>query len=99
VGQIAGYLCTGRLPGKPTASGRLSAAIEHFWAILEIFGREKGLRHARKHLSAYAAHAGRDHAEPLRSRLVTTIDAREVPDLLAMIFETQSDSAEMDQAA
>ncbi len=47
-------------------------------------GERAGLRHARKHLSAYAEHAGAPGS--LRLRLVTTDDAREAFALLSQAF-------------
>jgi hypothetical protein len=53
-------------------------------------GPQAGLRHARKHLSAYCDHAGALASEAgraLRLRLVTTEDAREARALLARAFD------------
>lgn len=87
VGQIADRL-RGHTPTLPTAAERLSAALEHLEVILSIFGREKGLRHARKHLGAYVDHGGPPSAAraALRQRLVTTDAVADVPPLLASAF-------------
>jgi nifR3 family TIM-barrel protein len=95
VGQIAAFLETRNLPPPPPRSERFDAALTHFFAILSAFGTEKGLRHARKHLGAYAE---RNCADPLRSaelrqRLVTTVDAEAVPDLLAAVFAEENDTS------
>ena len=100
VGRIAAFLKTGRMSPLPSAAERLDAACEHFAAILEMFGAERGLRHARKHLSAYAAQAcgTGPAAADLRGRLVTTPDPRAVPYLLSDLF-VRSDETSRIQAA
>ena len=98
VGRIAGYLRTGVAPPLPHASARLEAALEHYRAILALFGADKGLRHARKHLAAYAEHALAERSPTLRSRLVTTTDPRDVPGLLSQVFD-MAGSYPLEQAA
>ena len=100
VGQIAAELDTGVPLPAPPATTRLAAALEHVATILDLFGVEKGLRHARKHLSAYAeiAGGGRAGAQELRTRLVTATDHRMIPALLAAVFEVD-DRASLDCAA
>ncbi len=84
VGQVAGFLRTGLLPPEPGPDARWDAACAHLDAILSAFGADKGLRHARKHLAAYAERAGAPAA--VRERLVTTAEPREVPRLLCSAF-------------
>ena len=66
-----------------------------------MFGVDKGLRHARKHLSAYAEHAGGDAARQaeLRDRLVTTADPHEAVRLLNAVFDGGDDVAAFGAAA
>jgi nifR3 family TIM-barrel protein len=74
VGQIAVALA-GRSYREPTPAEKTEAAVEHYEALLSLFGREAGLRHARKHLAAYADAAREDGAgvaEAERLTLVTT---------------------------
>lgn len=91
VGQLSSYLAAGRVPPEPSQPVKLAAALEHYESLLTDFGRTKGVRHARKHLAAYADHVGT--AEPRhrarRSRLVTSDDPREVTRLLSEIFDTR----------
>jgi tRNA-dihydrouridine synthase B len=68
----------------PTLSERRDAALEHLEALLSFFGAATGLRHARKHLSAYAEKAGASAAH--RLRLVTCEDPRRARSLLAEAF-------------
>jgi tRNA-dihydrouridine synthase len=86
VGRIAGFLRTGVMPPLPSRAARLDTALEHFDAILSTFGDHKGLRHARKHLAAYAERAGIGPDADLRRRLVTTTEAAEVRCLLGAVF-------------
>ena len=69
----------------PTPGARQEAALEHFDTLLSLFGRHAGLRHARKHLSAYAEKAGAPPA--LRLALVTSEDSNLARRLLAEAFE------------
>ena len=88
VGQIARGLASGSLPDMPPLSLRQSAALEHYDGLLSLYGHKIGIRHARKHLAAYADH----HAEPVhftqdrRLRLLTSTNPDEVRLLLAEIF-------------
>jgi tRNA-dihydrouridine synthase len=90
VGDIAHFLARGvsRRPLAPEA--RLGAALEHYETLLSAFGVAQGLRHARKHLAAYAEHAsvasGRALDAGLRHRLVTSDNPGEVRALLADFF-------------
>ena len=88
VGQVAEALATGRGPPPPAATERRETALEHYDAILSLFGMAKGVRHARKHLCAYGEEEGRLGPVPegLRRRLAVTEDAREVRRLLRELF-------------
>jgi tRNA-dihydrouridine synthase B len=83
VGMIAQGL-QGAVCRLPDLAVRRDAALEHFEALLILFGAAAGLRHARKHLSAYAEKAGSpaDH----RLRLVTCEDPAQARSLLADAF-------------
>lgn len=90
VGDIAHALAYGA-PRDPLPSEiRLSAALEHYETLLSAFGVAQGLRHARKHLAAYAdqaaAQAGARLDAALRLRLVTSDDPAEARRLLATAF-------------
>ena len=84
VGEIARAIDAGTPLGQPPLSLRRDAALEHFDALLGLFGSYAGLRHARKHLSAYAEKAG---APPThRLALVTCENAVKARELLAGAF-------------
>lgn len=83
--HLAGLPCA-EVPDAPT---RHAVALEHYCTLLSMMGIEKGLRHARKHLAAYAAQAPRFDAD-LRSRLVTSESPAEVESLLGILFEADA---------
>ncbi len=88
VGEIATGLAGGHF-NQPSPSERAEAALEHYQGLLRLFGERSGLRHARKHLAAYADHArpeGGVGAARDRLRLVTSEDVHEVRRLIAQLF-------------
>ena len=89
VGAVAQALKTGAPLAEPSVDARREAALAHIEWLLTALGRTAGLRHARKHLSAYAEKAGAP--ETLRRALVTSEDADEALRLLARAFAPQSD--------
>jgi nifR3 family TIM-barrel protein len=92
VGEVAAHF-DGVAYTPPSAALRRDAAIEHYDGLLDLLGPATGLRHARKHLAAYATHAraadGRADAAD-RLRLVTSENPNEVRQLLAAFFDVQS---------
>jgi tRNA-dihydrouridine synthase B len=89
VGDIAHFLDAGQRRPAPSLSARLEAALEHFEGLLTSMGASVGLRHARKHLAAYAEHAPDDRAgrkAELRRGLVSASRPDDVRDLLARLF-------------
>lgn len=87
VGAIAAGLA-GQEPRQISGGDKADAAVEHLQTLVSAMGPGTGLRHARKHLSAYAQHAGAPEA--LRLRLVTTDNATEAEQILRDVFETQT---------
>ncbi|GJD48424.1 tRNA-dihydrouridine synthase B [Methylobacterium crusticola] len=85
VGAIAAGL-SGRAAPEPDAAARAELAAEHYAGLLALYGARMGVRHARKHLAAYADHAG-GLAPAERARLVTTTDPDEALRLLRRAFE------------
>jgi len=71
---------------EPSVVERLRAAVEHLESLIETMGAHSGLRHARKHLAAYAEFAGAESADPRRQRLVTTDETAEALSLLESLF-------------
>ena len=85
VGGISRALDDGGLWREPRPEERREAALEHFDWLVGKLGPRAGLRHARKHLAAYADQAGAD--ETLRRELVTGEDVPQNRRLLARAFD------------
>ena len=85
VGAVSRALAEGGPIRFPSREAMRDAALEHLdWLIGEL-GSGAGLRHARKHLAAYAETAGAPAF--LRRGLVTTDDPVRARDLLAQAFD------------
>jgi tRNA-dihydrouridine synthase B len=89
VGQIGAAL-RGHPALDPGPDIMTDAAVEHYEGLLSLYGRDVGIRHARKHLAAYADAAaesgfGIDAAE--RQSLVTTLDPKVATGLLRRIYD------------
>lgn len=88
VGQIGAALA-GSIVQQPDLAGRHALAVEHYEGLLSLMGREQGVRHARKHLAAYAddALAAGGPDEPVaRRELVTTTEPRRALAALAALY-------------
>jgi nifR3 family TIM-barrel protein len=84
-----GRALAGEAFAPPPRAARAEAAAEHLDSLLLRMGRDRGLRHARKHLAAYAADAGAPDA--IARALVTTPDAALAGRLLAEAFAAGGD--------
>jgi nifR3 family TIM-barrel protein len=94
VGDIGHFLAQGNERSQPPTRVRRDAALEHYETLLSLLGVRQGLRHARKHLAAYAEHASGANsarAAALRLRLVTSEDPSSVKRLLAEAFADTDD--------
>jgi nifR3 family TIM-barrel protein len=87
VGAISHALSSGRPLDELSASERRDDALEHLDSLLSTMGERAGLRHARKHLAAYAE-AERAPAH-LRRELVTTDDPERAKALIAEAFDDE----------
>jgi tRNA-dihydrouridine synthase B len=84
-----GRALIGRPMPDPTPDEMQAAVLEHYEGLLALYGRETGVRHARKHLAAYADHAAvigfcPDAQE--RLALVTSDDPNLVFAILGRLF-------------
>jgi tRNA-dihydrouridine synthase B len=86
VGEVAHYLASGERRETPVHA-RKAAALEHYDTLLDLYGPSQGLRHARKHLAAYALHSPMPHAPELRRRLVTSENTNAVKSMLNELFD------------
>jgi nifR3 family TIM-barrel protein len=88
VGQVGAALA-GAAVREPSDAEKTAAAIEHYEGLLSLFGRDIGVRHARKHLAAYAEMA-RDSGAGLNERdrltLVTTTEPAAAVALLRRLY-------------
>ena len=88
VGEIAASL-RGDVSVPPSGARRLDAALAHYEALLSGLGVETGIRHARKHLVAYARCAIEDGFavdEGVPQRLATGENVGEIRALLARLW-------------
>lgn len=88
VGDIAHFLTNGQARQPISHAERKSAALEHFETLLERFGAVQGVRHARKHLAAYADHAGVIDGTSMRQRLVRLECPAAIRSTLRQLFES-----------
>lgn len=89
VGKIGAALA-GTPWRSPSPAERADAAIEHYETLLGLYGRDVGIRHARKHLAGYADRAAADGlglSRPERAELVTTTSPARAAGLLRRLFE------------
>ena len=79
------------LPARPVSNEeRCAIAIEHYRELLTLYGVSMGVRHARKHLAAYAMHAMGSafdaRAQVIHAALVRSERPAQVEDLLVRAF-------------
>ena len=90
IGQLARGLESTAEPAGPEAAERQDAALSHYQSLLAGFGIARGLRHARKHLAAYARCARADGfvvTDDTAARLVSSEDHECVSRLLASLWD------------
>lgn len=76
---------------EPSAAEKVEAIIEHYEGILASYGKRVGVRHARKHLAAFADHArarGHHIEAAFRDELVTTEEPARVLEILEGAFSS-----------
>jgi tRNA-dihydrouridine synthase B len=97
-GQLAHYFATGIRQAPPRLSEQLALVSVLYGEMLGHYGREIGLRHARKHLgwtldAAAATVSAPDHTlKAARSRVLTATDPATVLRLLAEAFDEFGDA-------
>lgn len=91
-GQIAAALATGIDPGPPALERQWQIASQHYHAMLAAYGRDLGVRVARKHIGWYLESSGCpvEHARRWRGVLCRADDPTQVTRGLAAFYdETQ----------
>lgn len=95
VGQIGAAL-EGRTIPDPDPEVMAEIAVEHYEGLLGLYGETTGIRHARKHLAAYAEAAiasGFPVPPAVRTGLVTSDEPRTVIALLRSLYGQQERDA------
>ncbi|KLK92212.1 dihydrouridine synthase [Microvirga vignae] len=95
VGQIGAAL-QGRTIVEPSPEEKTDLALEHYEGLLSLYGVHVGVRHARKHLAAYAeaaVEAGFHVPQHVRMGLVTSDDPNIVTSLLRSLYTQQEKEA------
>ncbi len=85
--EIAHVLYGTPAPVIPQGQARADLMIEHYEAILTFYGRDLGIRTARKHLSWYLEEAG---ATSRRAEIVTSGDPAQVIRLIRASFDSSA---------
>jgi nitronate monooxygenase len=88
VGRIGAALA-GQRASDPAPETKTAAILEHYEGLLTLYGRETGIRHARKHLAAYADEAfaqGFSISPGERRELVTSDDPTAVARILGRLY-------------
>lgn len=95
VSQIGAAL-QGRVMAEPSPAEKTDLAVEHYEGLLSLYGANVGIRHARKHLAAYAEaamEAGFHVPQQVRMGLVTSDDPNIVTTLLRSLYTRQEKEA------
>ena len=100
-GRIARYLATGRDPGAPDDATQAATVAAHYEAMLAHYGRDLGMRNARKHLVWVIEHRVVDDArrKTWRSRVCGTDDPAVVLRGIAELHRTPAELAGVARAA
>jgi tRNA-dihydrouridine synthase B len=88
VGDVAHFLAHGEARAETPLAARKHAVLEHFETLLEMLGVGHGVRHARKHLAAYANWAGVRDGAALRQRLVRLDCPIAIRSALGQLFDS-----------
>lgn len=94
-GRIGAALKTGTDPGEPDLAAQSGIAIGHVEAMLVHYGRELGLKNARKHIGWYLERSGRDESvvKSWRRKLCTNDNAADVLSDLKDFFDDALEQA------
>lgn len=89
--QIQDYLRTGSHTPEPCLDGRCASLIQHYEALLSHYGREQGVRIARKHI-AWSLHGLRG-ANAFRERINKIAEPEDVQKEIRQIFAENAEAA------
>lgn len=88
IGQIGAAL-QGKAVVEPSSEEKTELALEHYEGLLSLYGEHVGIRHARKHLAAYAdaaAKSGFSVPQSVRVGLVTSNEPKAVMSRLRSLY-------------
>ncbi|PHQ72182.1 MAG: tRNA dihydrouridine synthase DusB [Sneathiella sp.] len=85
VAQVAAYLKSGKHLADPTFDEQKAVLLEHYDALLSLYGDEVGARVARKHLGWYATRL--PAGDQFRSKVVRMTDWRQVRDEISRFYD------------
>lgn len=85
--QVAHYLRTGEKISAPQLSQQLDVVLEHYDAMLELYGCENGVRVARKHVGWYSA--GMQHSAEFRFNANRSENPEEVKQMIRDFYHAQ----------
>jgi tRNA-dihydrouridine synthase B len=85
IAQISHYLTTGEKLPDPSSEQKLKTSLTHYDMLLDYFGKETGLKIARKHLSWYTK--GLRNSAALRAEINISEDIEHVKNLVKQCFE------------
>lgn len=93
VGQIGAGLSGEDAPAAPCGQALVNLIQQHYEDMLIDYGREVGLRAARKHLDWYAEAAGLELDKPTRKALLDNDDTKAVLSMIGTLFSGEWRSA------
>ncbi len=85
VAQVAAYLGTGEHLPDPDFEEQKAVLLEHYTALINLYGEEVGVRVARKHLGWYSERL--PDGEIFRQKVVRLTDPRQVRDEINCFYE------------
>jgi nifR3 family TIM-barrel protein len=84
--EVRHFLETGEEMPEPSVGEKVAIAKEHFLESVRLKGEPRGIFEMRRHFALYFK--GLPHFKPLRLKLLTSLDQKEIFDLLDEITET-----------
>lgn len=95
--QVMDYLRDGRRTAEPPLARRVEVMLEHYEALLSLYGKHTGVRIARKHLGWYAK--GIEGAAEFRARVNGEDDPARVKQMIGALFAPALDGAPRQRVA
>lgn len=86
-GQVTHYLRTGERLPDPSLAEQLDVLLEHYDAMLSLYGVENGVRVARKHIGWYSK--GMENSGEFRDRVNRLDDPQQVRTMVRAFYEPQ----------